>query len=223
MNHFWTKSHRLTGPFLAACAVLLCSCASTKVKDTWVSPSYTGGPVGKVAILAVEERGIVRTGFENRLARELGRTGQPVVLTYELLSLSEIKEDRQAAAARLREAGAEVILITRLVSSEADTRSVRAGEERYAPVTTGFSPGLPYGPYGWYGYYELAYQDMSTVWGSQNRKVRLECSLFDLADGQRLWACLTETALKENADRVAEVDPWVSEVVGALRKDGLVK
>jgi len=179
--------------------------------------------VGTVAVLTVEERGMIRSGMENRFARELRRAGQPVVRTCDFLSLSEIDGDKQAAAARLREAGAQTVLITRLVTSEMQARSLRAGDERYAPVTTGFGTGMPYGPYDWYGYYTVAFQDMSTVWSSQSRRVYIETSLFDLAEGQRLWSCLTETALKETADRVAEMDRLVDQIVNAMRKDALVR
>jgi hypothetical protein len=179
--------------------------------------------VGPVAVLTVEERGMIRVGLENRFARELEGSGQVVVRTHELLSLSDIREDRQASASRLLEAGARAILITRLVSSDTRSRSFRAGPEQYAPVTTGYSPGLPYGPYDWYGYYTVAVQDMSTVWSSQSKQVYLETSLFDLAEGKRLWSCLTDTVIKESTDRLTEMDQLAKQITDALRKDGLVK
>jgi hypothetical protein len=153
-------NNRLTQLLLAGCAMLLCSCAATSsVKKTWKSPDYTGGQVSSVAVLAVTDRGMIRTGLENRFANELERNGQAVVRSHNLLSLEEIKEDQEAAATRLREAGAQTVLITRLITSEAQAQSVRVGNERFAPVATGFSPGLPYrgyggyGGYGWGGYY----------------------------------------------------------------------
>ena len=217
--------NRLSRPILAGCALLLCSCAApTSVKETWTSPSYTGGPVGSVAVLAVTEQGMIRTGLENRFARELGRTVETVVPTHKYLSLSEIKEDKEAAATRLHEAGVQTVLITRLTSSEEQAHSVRVGNERYSPVVTGYSPGVPYGGYhGWHGYYTLAFQDMGTVWSSQTKKVYLETSLFDLGDGQRLWSCLTKTVLKESSDVVEEEERLAVLIIGTLRKDGMVE
>lgn len=214
---------RSTGPLVAVCVLLLCSCAATSVKQTWKAPDYAGGPVGTVAVLAVAERGVIRIGLENRFARELERTDQPVVRTHELLSLNEIEEDKDAAAVRFRNAGAQTVLITRLVTSETQARSVRAGNEHYVPITTGFSPGMPYGPYDWYGYYTMAWQDMGTVWSSRSRKVYLETSLFDLNDGQLLWSCLTKTTLTDGTDAVAEEDRLAELIANALRKDGLVR
>lgn len=205
--------------------LLLCSCATTGtlVKQTWKSTDHREGPVGAVAVLAVDERRMVRVGLENRFAEQLRDSGQPFVLTHEVLALSDIKKDHEAAAKRLIEAGAEVVLITRTIANESQARSFRAGPERHAPVVTGFDSGFPYTPYDWYGYYTLAYADMGTVWSSRSDSVLLETSLFDLHAGNRLWACLTETRLKESSDRLVEADLLARTTVGALRADGLIK
>jgi hypothetical protein len=177
-----------------------------------------------MALLAVTDRGMLRAGLENRFARDLGSSVETVVPTHEHLSLSEIKEDKEAAAARLHAAGVATVLITRLSSSEEQAHSVRVGNESYAPVTTGYSPGFPYGGYyNWHGYYTLAFQDMGTVWSSQTKQVYLETSLFDLGDGQRLWSCVTKTVLAESSDVVVEEDRLAALITNSLRKDGLVK
>jgi hypothetical protein len=53
--------------------------------------------------------------------------------------------------------------------------------------------------------------------------IYLDSSLFDLKTGQRLWSALTSTVLKENADRLVVADSLVAKVVGAMRKDGLIR
>lgn len=176
--------------------------------------------MGTMAILTIAERGIVREGMENRFAYDLEHAGQSVVRTHKYLSLSEIKEDKEAAATRLREAGVQTILITHLISSEQQANSVRVGRERYAPVTTGY---VPYGVYGWHDYYTLAFQDMGTVWSSETKQVYLESTLFDLTDGQRLWSCLTKTVMTETTDGLVEMDRLAELISSSLRKDGLVK
>jgi hypothetical protein len=209
---------------LTAVALFVCSCASTSsVRKTWKSADYTGGTVPSVAVLAVTERGLIRTGLENRFANELERTGQVVVRSHNLLALGEIKEDQDAAAAALVKAGAQTVLITRLIANEAEAYSVRVGDERYAPITTGFGSGLPYAGYGWGGYYTLAFQNMGTVWSSNTERVFLETSLFDLVEGKLLWSCYTDTVLQETSDYVAEIIRLAELVADALREDGMVK
>ena len=53
-------------PALAVLACLLAACASTSVKETWKAPDFAA-PVGQIAVVALDGRGWLREGFENRL------------------------------------------------------------------------------------------------------------------------------------------------------------
>src|SRR5262245_43518480 len=86
-------------------SVLLCSCAATSIKKTWKSPDFQGTSVSRIAVITVDERTMLRQGFENRLAAELRKTGVTASTTFGLLSLAEINQDKKAAAERLRAAG----------------------------------------------------------------------------------------------------------------------
>ncbi len=202
---------------VAALTLCLCGCAATSMKQTWKSPTYHGGPVQKVAVLAVDERGLVRQGFENRFAWQLNEHGQSALVTHDLLGLSEIKADQQAATARVRQAGADSVLLVRLVDRATYDREVRATPEAYTVVVTGYESGT------WYGYYSIAYMDMGTVWSNTKTGIYLDTSLFDLKSGQRLWSGVTLTVLKDDTDRLEEADLLVAKVLAALRKDGLVR
>jgi hypothetical protein len=205
-------------PFAGAMtAMLLCSCASTSIKSTWKSPEFQGGPVQKVAVLAVAERELVRTALENRFANQLEKDSQPAVTTLQLLSLPQIKENKEAAAARLREAGADSILITRLVGKSAYVSPARQTYNQAYTTITG-SPSD-----GWYSYYTVVYADAGVPRSGDRDYYVLDTSLFDLATGKRLWSCITETEVKESADRLELADDLVARVVEQMRKDGLVR
>jgi hypothetical protein len=204
---------------LLMCGILslLCSCASTSLKQTWKTPGYEGGPVGPIAVLAVVDRGRVRQGVENRFVNQFRKAEQPALTTFNLLTLSAAKEDKQAAAAKLQHAGASAVMLVSLVDVSSAHREMRAGPERYAGVTTGFDT------LGWYDYYSLALVDMSTTYGSTKKRVVLDISLFDLKTGQHLWSAMTESALSETTDGVVELDTVVAKVVERLRADGMVR
>lgn len=199
-----------------AFTLLLCSCASTSVKKTWKSPANTGSPLSKLAVLAVDERGDVRRGLENRLTTQLRKQGLSVIPSYELLTLSEISQDKPAAAERLRTAGAEAVLIMRLKDLATSYREYRPAPERYAEVITGFEVGT------WYDYYSVAYMDMSPTYGNLKQKVYIETSVFDLKTAKCMWSGLTQTVAGETMDRVAEADVLVAKIVAAMRKDGML-
>jgi len=159
----------------------------------------------------------VRQGFENRFVRDLRATGQEATTTFDLLGLPEIKADKAAAAARLGAAGTTAVLVVRLVDQATYSREVQATSERWVPTVSG------YAGYGWYDCYSVAFMNLGTTWGSTTQKVYLDTSLFDLKTGQRLWSALTLTSLKEESDRLAEVDSLITKVVAAMRQDGLVR
>src|SRR5215467_8955706 len=121
------RSHRLG---LFAVAALLCSCAATSVKKTWKSPDYSGSAITNLAVLTVEERGLLRQGFENRLAAQLRKGGATAITTFDLFTLPEINQDKPAAAERLRKAGAEAIIILRLANLSSSYRESRPGADR---------------------------------------------------------------------------------------------
>jgi hypothetical protein len=196
--------------------ILLSSCAESSVKKTWKSPDYNRGPITKVAVLAIDERGDVRQALENRLVTQIRKDGATAIPSHDLLSLSEINQDKPAAAARLRAAGAEAILIMKLVDVATSYRESRPAPERYAEVITGFETGT------WYDYYSVAFMDLSPTYGNLKQKVYLESALFDLATAKRLWSGTTLTVVGETTDRVAEADVLVAKIMAAMRKDGMI-
>jgi hypothetical protein len=202
--------------WVCALAALLCSCAATSVKETWKAPECKG-PVGKIAVLTIEERGLLRQGLENRFVRDLVKSGDSALVTYDQLSLAEIKQDKRAAAERFRASGAEALLILRLVDAASSYREVRSGGERYAGTVTGMDV------MDWYTYFSMGFMDMGTTYGSLKQWVYLETSLYDLKTEKRLWSGITQTVVKERMDRVAELDPLVEKIVAAMRKDGAVR
>ncbi len=198
-------------------AVLLCSCATTSVQKTWKSPAYTGGPVKKLAVLAVADNALVRPQLEGRLARDIGERGQPVTTTYKLLTLPQIKEDKAAAVAALREQGADYILIVRLLDETTYNRQVTAAPGAFS------SGASDYAGYGWYGYYDMSFMDMSMTYSSTRQHLVLDSSLFDLNTNQRVWSVVTKTVVKEDADRIEVADGLAAKVVAELAKDGMIR
>jgi len=207
--------HRLLP--VAAVGALLAACASTSVKTSWKSPDHPGGPVKKVAVLVVDDRGLVRQGMENRVGNQLHKQGQGVMTTFNLLPLSEIQQNKDAAAGRLRQAGADSVLIVRLVD-----RASYQGQVRASPAL--FYPGEPgYAGQTWYDYYSVAYLGMGVSWTSSRDYLTLDSSLFDLNSGARLWSCTTESVVKENSDRLEVADAFADKLVARLRESGLVR
>jgi len=191
---------------------LLCSCVGTSLKETWKSPDYHNGPVGKIAAIAVDDRGELRRGFENRFVAQLKKRGASALTTYDLLSLPEIKAEKTAATERLRAAGADTVLVIHLVDS-----GTSYGESRRAGA-----PGYSSEAGSWYDFYDVAFAGIGTSYGSYKQTARLETSLFDFRTEKRIWSALTDTVAEQTTDRVAEMDKIVAKVLSAMSKDGMI-
>jgi hypothetical protein len=200
---------------LAAFALLLCSCAApTSLKSTWKAPDYRGGPMQKIAVLAVDEGGSYRPMFEGQCVAQLEQSGQPAFQTLGLLTLPEIRADREAAAAKLRAAGADSILVVRLVDS--------VNESKLVP-TSGATTTVTADSVGCFEYVAAYTTTAGEMQKSLTLKVYIDTSLYDLASRKKLWTGLTETILREDTDRLGEIQPLVAKLVAALRADGLIR
>ncbi len=202
---------------LAAVTLWLCGCTTNSIKQSWKSPAYDGAQVRKICVLAVDQRALVREGMENRFVNQLRARGQDAMTTHQQLGLAEIKADKDAAAARARAAGADAVLIVRLVDQASYDRQVRATPALYTPTIAGYET------YGWYDCYSVAFNDMGVVWSSSRQDIYLDTSLFDLKTGKRLWSALTLSVLKDGMDRLDVADSLVDKIVKALRKDSAVR
>lgn len=202
----------------ALIALFLTGCASTAVMDTWKTPNPPSGPVQKVAIIAVDDRDLARIGFENRFVRELKARGQEAIPTHDLLALPDIKADKEAAAAKLRAAGVDSVLIVRLAQQRNFNRSIRATSERYASTVTGMDDS-----WGWYNYYSVAFIDLSTVWAIDKKTIYLDSSLYELGSRGHLWSAVTESVLKDGDDPLPEADALSAMVVKRMAKDEMIK
>jgi len=190
---------------LAILSLLFCGCASSSVKHTWKSPSYQGGPVAKVAVVVVTDRNFYRQAIENHFAGILAEQGQSALKTYDLFTLPEGNEARQAAAAQLRQAGADSVLVVRLVDSATYHSEARAA-----------SPAFTSSPYSYFMW------GSGVSWSSLQRDLYLESSLYSLATSEHLWSGLTRTILKEDADAVAVIEPLAQKLFPLMRRDGVI-
>jgi hypothetical protein len=214
MTNYFSQGVRVS--LLCAVSLGLCSCAVTSVKETWKSPEVQR-PATKIAVLGIDDRSLVRQGVENRLVNQLIEAGTPASTTFDKLSLAQIKEDKRAAGDAFVAAGADTILILRLMDSAISYREIQPGRERYVGTVT----GVDYS--GWYNYYSIGYESLTATYASMKQYVYLEAVLFDLKAGKRLWSAVTKSVLEERTDRAAEADPLAKKIVGAMRKDGMIK
>lgn len=205
-------------PAAAVVVMLLSSCASTTVKSTWKSPDFKGEPPKKIAVVADDDRMMVRVALENRFVNQLNAVGQPAAATASAFpDLTTARKNKEATIAQLRAAGADAILICRLVSKSAYiAKAKQQFTGQYVALTV--TPDAD----GW----DTSIGSFSEYAGGPRSDDRsyllLDTSLFDLSTGKRIWACMTETTIKDTDDRLEIADEFVAKVVGIMKQDGMI-
>lgn len=185
------------------------ACATTEVTNTWKDPQGSGATLRKVVIVGVSNQASVRRAFEDTFAQSLTDVGVQGVPSYTLIPKDgQIAEDALQKA--IQDAGADGVLITRMVSRESDL-----------VVTPSPMPPPLYGrrPY-YYGYYSSAwtgYYEPSSV--QQFKYIVAETTLFRAAAAEPAWSATTRT--QEPEDVAKATAGFAKAVIPAMKKDGL--
>ena len=202
-----------------AMVLLASSCASTSVKGSWKSPDFKGEPPRKVAVIADDERKLVRVALENRFVNQLVAASQPAFGTASSFpDLEAARKNKEVTVAQLRAAGADAILITKLVSkSDYQAKAQQRFTGHYVAVTV--TPGSD----SW----DTSVGSFDTYQSGPRSDDRsyllLDTSLFDLNTGRRIWGCITETTIRQTDDRLEIADEFVGKVIEVMRQDGMIR
>jgi hypothetical protein len=183
---------------LAACA------ASTKIVNQWVSPDYTSPRFRKIMVIGVSKQASIRRTFEDEFVTQLKAAGVEAVPSY-LYIPEDDQVDESHLQAAVKQAGADAVIITRLVRVEKKTE-----------VSPGFYQPAPFGFYGgysaaWRGYYEPPRVYQYDVYIS-------ETSLYDM--NQLVWAGTVETTAPDDINK--EIQRYVNTVIDALKSKNLL-
>jgi hypothetical protein len=183
--------------------------ASTKIVNQWVNPDLVSPGFRKIMVIGVSKQPSIRRTFEDEFVNQLKAAGVEAVPSY-----NYIPEDGQVDEGRLqaavKRAGADAVIITRLVRVEKKTE-----------VSPGFyqpAPAFNYGFYGgysaaWLGYYEPPRVYQYDVYIS-------ETSLYDMPKNQLVWSGTAETS--DPGDINKEIEGYVATVIDALKSKNLL-
>jgi protein-S-isoprenylcysteine O-methyltransferase Ste14 len=193
-------------PRLGALLLLgLLACASTRIETQWRDPALAPGQLAfqRVIALAQVEDETTRRAAEDELARVLAagpraqERGMQVRPSYTLIDDAELA-DVAALRRKVEGAGFDGAVVLRLVSDQERIQYVPGRYEVLWGRAVRYDPGY------------------TTV----DRIVRIETSLYSIAQGRLLWSGVSRTL---NPDDLGEVVEDVIRAVGAeLERQGLL-
>ena len=198
---------RICSLLLLIGVLTLAGCSSTELVNQWSNPAYTSASFKRILVIGVTRQASIRRNFEDAFVAQLKAAGVDAVPGY-----AYMQEDGQVGEQRLKQAvtqaGADAVIITRLVKREQKT-----------VVTPGYlqpAPGV--GLYNWYsvgwsGYYEPPSVYRYDVYTS-------ETSLYDMARDQVVWSGTAQTTSPGDIDK--EIKNYAEIMVAALKQKNLI-
>ena len=200
-------SNRLFRTVAAATALTLAACASTELVNQWSNPAYTSPSFKKIMVIGVTKQAGIRRTFEDEFVAQLKAAGVSAIPSY-----LYIPQDGPVGEAvlkqALKEAGADAVMITRLV-----------GVQKKTEIAPGYyppDPAMAVHPLyttAWNDYYEPPIVYRSEVYTS-------ETSLYDTFKNQVVWRGTAQTTAPGNLSQ--EIKNYAGIVISALKEKKLI-
>jgi hypothetical protein len=200
----------LRNPFclLTFVAMLVNACVSTQLTSVWKDPAYQTRPA-KIMVVGVARNPINRRLFEDEFVRQLKSRGTDAIASYTVIPDKQ-QGDQEAIAQKVKELGADTILITRLVSK----KTVQV----YVPGTAYYPP-----PYDgrWPDYYGYGYRYMYTPgYIAEDQYAVIETNLYEAKSDKLIWAASSETGIGDSNQNL--IQSYISVMVNNMIGLGLL-
>lgn len=182
-----SRSFRNPLGYLVVAAMLLTACATTQLDSVWKDPSYQTRPA-KIMVIGVAKNPLNKRVFEDEFVAQLKAHGTEAIASYAVLPDRQ-QDDQVAIAAKVKEIGADAILITRLVSKKLVRTYIQPSPYYYPP---------PY--YGsWPDYYGYGYRYMYTPgYIVEDEYAIIETNLYEARSDKLIWAATAETGIRDS-------------------------
>ena len=164
-------------------AMFIPACATTTLTSAWKDPSYHGQP-RKIMVIGVAKKPLNKRIFEDEFVKQLKARGTNAVASYTVMP-DEKQGDNAVIAAKMKEQGADAVLISRLASKKT--------VHTYVPGSAYYPP--PY--YGnWHDYYGYGSQTMYTPgYTAEDEYALMETNLYDAGNAKLIWSAASETEI----------------------------
>ena len=192
---------------VAAAALGLASCASTQLVNQWSNPAYTSPSFKKVMVIGVTKQAGIRRTFEDEFVAQLNAAGVNAIPSY-LYIPQDGPVGESVLKQALKEAGADAVMITRLVRVQKKTE--------IAPGYYPPDPAMAVHPLyttAWNDYYEPPIVYQSEVYTS-------ETSLYDTVKNRVVWSGTAQTTAPGNLNQ--EIKNYAAIVISALKERRLI-
>jgi len=191
--------------FLFGCAILVCSCATTKTLDIWKDEQHTD-TLKKTLIIAVARQDHIRNQFENVLTNHL--TDRGVLASPAHKALPQLNKDTDPDTARslVKKSGfANVLILRSIDKSEVTNRQAKG--KGYSTTST-----------GWHSYYTRSHMRVKRSYDTEF--FTLDASIYQIGETDPFWSYLSRVRVEDS--RQMAVNEFVPVLVEQLADSDLL-
>jgi hypothetical protein len=191
------------------CLLAGSACSSVRLQSGTNPDSPVVTPIRSLVVVVVDERGEVRTAFENRFVRFLKARQVQAAPTYTHFALADLKLSQDEIRQKLKTGNAEAVLLTRLADRATSGGSANWSGGLLGPSTTMFDVD----------------HFRQSVYGSGpeiHTTLLLESRLYRLDRGDLVWTAMTAVNVGESGDRLEQLTQVIGKVVDRMAKDRMI-
>lgn len=176
----FVKGTIVAGLFMA----MVSACAPTKTTEVWKDDSRNK-PLGKIMIVAVSTRDILRNQFENVLVNKLEKHGVKAVASNKVFPDLGPELDKDVAMKKVKELGVESIMVIRSIDKKEITNHQARGR-LFAPTSVQYT--------GWYSYYTGSFVFVQRSYDTTYYNV--VTSIYNVDSDKPFWYYLAQTRVE---------------------------
>lgn len=197
-----------TGALFVIFLLIITSCETTKLKNTWRDNNYSG-KMKRVLVIGVIERTRLKQLFENEMVQQLKVRGIEAIAGYSVLPTDK-EADKDIIVSKLKELDADGVFIASLVDRET-MKTYVPGDANYARPA--YHSGI-------HSYYSSSYRAAYSQ-GFKHQVRVVETNLYDAGSEQLVWSAMTQTIVKGNTDVL--IRSFVQVMIKDLYKKNLLE
>ena len=198
--------------FVISAALLVSSCANTKISQSWVEPDNTR-TYNDLLIIGVGESQQNRRAYESHFVEELRANGTEAEASYKLIPSSE-KLNRETVTRAVEGMEIDGVIVTHLVAVDEET--IYRPSMDYMPMYGGGYYG------GLYSYYPHVNTYVSRPgYYTTHETYTLETNLYDIESEELVWSARSRTFSPESVSEV--INDLTKLLIKDLKEKDLIK
>ena len=187
------------------------ACATTEVTGVWRDGAYKAQPK-RILVISLFKDQTARRMVEDEFKNHLTYRGAVVATGYEVFPGNTLPT-RETLVEQVKAGGYEAVLLTRLVDTRTERRTVPSGPTAYRAAP---HYGMPMG--GYYG------QGYATVYAPNyqvdDKFATVESNLYEAATEKLVWTATSDTWMAESNEKL--IKTFVTMMMESLRKQKIV-